>query len=133
MAGPTEVGPVVVAQPAFGDAGKLEQEHVPRFLALLYGAAEGDRVADGQNDEVVYVVRRQGGQHPGQPGAPVVTDDVGPADPEVGEDRHDVTGQPGHRVGLDRLGFVGAPVAAQVRDDDLEPGPGQRRYLLPPE
>src|SRR6266496_1931800 len=29
-----EVGPVVLGQPAFGDAGELEQQHVPRFLAL---------------------------------------------------------------------------------------------------
>ncbi len=128
-----EVSPVVVGQPALGDAGELEQQHVPRLLALLQGAAEGDRVADGQDDEAVHAAGSEGGEHPGQAGAPVVADYMGRADVLLGEDRHDIPGQPGHRVGLDRLGLVGAPVAAQVGDDDLEPGPGERRHLVPPQ
>ena len=42
VAGAAEISPVVVGQPAFGVAGELEQQHVPRLLALLQGAAEGD-------------------------------------------------------------------------------------------
>ena len=90
-------------------------------------------MADGQHDQVVDAAGHEGGERPGQGRAPVVTDDVGPVDPHRGEDRRDVPGQQGQRVGLDLLGLVGVPVAAQVGDDDLEPGPGQRRYLVPPQ
>ena len=90
-----EVSPAVLGKPAFGDAGELEQQHVPRLLALLQGAAEGGRVADRQDDEVIDAAGREGGQRPGQGGAPVMTDDVGLADLQVGQDRPDVPGQQG--------------------------------------
>src|SRR5262249_18841811 len=37
------------------------------------------------------------------------------------------------RVVRDGGGLAGAAVAAQVGDDDLEPGPGERGYLVPPQ
>ena len=37
------------------------------------------------------------------------------------------------RVGLDGFGLIGAPVSAQVGDDDLESRAGEGRYLVPPE
>ena len=75
----------------------------------------------------------QGGESPGQRGTPVVAHDVRPGDLQVGQDRHDVPGQLHERVGLDGFWLVGAPVAAQVGDDDLESRTGEGRYLVPPE
>src|SRR5258706_4900090 len=85
VAGPgPEVSPVVLGQPAFGDAGELEQQHVPGLLALLQRAAEGDGVADRQDDQVVDAARCDQCQLPGQGAAPVVTYQVSPGDVQVG-------------------------------------------------
>jgi hypothetical protein len=90
-------------------------------------------VADGQRDQMVDAAGHERGEPPGEGCAPVVAHDMGLGDAEVGQDGQDVPGQEGKRVGLHRLGLVRAPVSAQIRNHDLEPGPGQRRYLVPPE
>src|SRR6266566_3802785 len=128
-----EVVPVVLGQPPLGDAGELEQQHVPRLLTLPRRAAEGSRVPDGERDQMVHLAGHEGRERPGQRGTPVVAHHVGPLDPQVGQDRHDVPGDVHERVGLDGLGFVGAPVSAQVGDDDLEPRTGEGRHLVPPQ
>jgi len=90
-------------------------------------------MTDGQHGQVVDAAGRQRGEPPGQGGAPVVADHVGPGDAEVGQDRRDVCGQQRQRVGLDVPGFTGPPVTAEIGDHDLEPGPGQLRHLIPPD
>jgi hypothetical protein len=62
-----------------------------------------------------------------------VAQHVRPADLPLGQDRQHIAGEEGQRVGLDGVGLAGAPVAAQVGDDDLETGFGERGYLMPPE
>jgi hypothetical protein len=62
-----------------------------------------------------------------------VADHVRAGDPQAGQDGQDVPGHQRERVGLDGLRLAGPSVAAQVGDDDLEPGLGQRRDLVPPQ
>ncbi len=90
-------------------------------------------MAHGQDRQVVDVIGGEGGDGPGQGGAPVVTHDMGPAGAQFGEDRQDVPGQQRNGIGVHGLGLVRAAVAAQVGHDNLEPGLGQRRNLMPPE
>jgi hypothetical protein len=56
-----------------------------------------------------------------------------PAGPGLCQDRQDVPGKNRDRVGADGFRLVGASVTAQVGDDDLEPGFGERGRLMPPE
>ena len=88
---------------------------------------------DGQDGQVIYLIRRERGQHPGQGGAPVVSDHMSAAHLLGGQHGLHVSGQKSQRIGLDGTGLAGSPVPAQVRDDDLKSGGGQGWNLMPPQ
>ena len=72
-----EVGPSVRTQPLLGDAGVLEEQHVPGLLPLEHaGGGERVRVADRKRDQMVDPLRCERRNGPGECRAPVVTDDV---------------------------------------------------------
>ena len=97
-------------QPLLGDALELEEQHVPRLLSLRpAGVAERRGMADGQGDQVVDTVGGERGDHPRQRGAPVVTDDVGPLDPEVVEHAEHVADEERQRVRVDLAGRSDSP------------------------
>jgi hypothetical protein len=62
-----------------------------------------------------------------------VPDHVGPLDAGVAHHGHHVAGEVGDRVVVDLRRLVRPAVAAQVRDDHLEPRLGQDRHLVPPQ
>ena len=90
-------------------------------------------MADGHGDEVVDTVGGKSGDHPRQRGAPVVTDDVGPLDPELVEHAEHVAGEERQRVRLDLGRTVGLAEAAQVGHDAAVPGGGERGDLVAPQ
>src|SRR5262249_33218977 len=49
------------------------------------------------------------------------------------EDAGGIADKLGQEVRLDALGSIAAPAAAQVGRDRVEPGPGERRQLVPPD
>ena len=72
-----EQAPVVALQELLGDALELEQELVPRGLALADRALrERARVADGHRHELAHAFRMRGGEQPRDKRAEVVPDDV---------------------------------------------------------
>src|SRR6266545_328935 len=83
--------PVVALEELLGDTLELEEQHVPRLLALLdRRSPDRVRLPDRQDNEPVDAVGRKAGGDPREPGAPVVADDVRPLDPELVEDGEDV-------------------------------------------
>ena len=90
-------------------------------------------MADRQGHQVVDTLGREGGEPPGQGGAPVVAHHVSPVDVQVRQDGQDVAGQERERVRLDRLRLARTPVAAQVGHHDLESSLGQGRDLVTPQ
>ena len=66
-----EVRPVVVESHCSAMSRELEQQHVPRLLALREaGARERRRVADRQRDEVVDAIGRERARSPTRPPRP---------------------------------------------------------------
>src|SRR5438045_2377258 len=89
-----EVGPAVVGKPTLGDVMKLEQQHVPRLLALRESrAAERTRVADRQCDEVVDAVRNQRRDGPRDRRAPIMTDHMRALDADRVEYAEHIAGE----------------------------------------
>ena len=75
---------VGLAAGALGEAGELEQQHVPRHPALLQRAQERRRVTDGQDGQVVDVAGRQEGDIPNGLAPRLLVPDVDqPGDPEL--------------------------------------------------
>ena len=72
-------------------------------------------MADGEHDETVQPLRHRERERPGDGGAEVVTDDVRLLDPQLVEDRDDVTDALADAVGVDVVRPVGFAEPAQVR------------------
>ena len=129
-----QIGPVVVGQPLLGHAFELEQQHVPRLLALgVTGGDERGGVAHRQRHQVVDAVGQQRAERPRQRGTPVVAHDVGALDAQGVEDGHHVSGQVRDGVGLHLRGLVRGTVSPQIGNHGGEPGVDEGGDLVAPQ
>src|SRR3954451_3305625 len=79
-----EQAPVVAPEQLLGEAFELEQQLVPRRLALSHRTPrERARMADGHHDQAIHAMGMNGGEQPCHQGAEVVPDDVRPLDLEL--------------------------------------------------
>ena len=130
-----EVGGVVLEQPLLGDAGELEQQHVPALLLLLgHLAALGacHRVGRVEDEQRAHHLRpkRRGG--PAQAAAPVVTREVGRLEAQALHETDDIANKQREGVVLGALRSVALAVAAHVGDDGPVAGACKRRGLSAP-
>ena len=88
---------------------------------------------DRQCHQMVDVVGHERRDRPRERRAPVVADDVSPRCAGVVEHRHHVAGERLHRVSVDLGRLVRGAIPAEVGDDHLEAGLGQRRHLVAPQ
>ena len=129
-----QVGEVVGREPAFGDARELEQQHVPRLLALFPACGgERGRVADRQAGQAGDPFGRQCREYGADRTTPVVADDVGRACPEDVEEPDQVTDHLHHSVARDGAGFVGLTEAAEIGRDGSVAGLAEGGDLVAPD
>ena len=118
-----DVGEVVGRQPLLGDALELEQQHVPRLLALHDAdLAERRRMPDRQRSEVIDPVGHEARHRPRQRRAPVVTDDVGAVRRRASRGCRHVADDVEDAVALDLGRFRRVAETAQVGCDHAVPG-----------
>ncbi len=131
---PTDVGPVVLAQPGLRRPGQLEEADVGRGAQLgpvgQQRLPQPHRVRHADDGQAAHDTGVQGRDGPGQHPAPVVTDDHRVARSQRPHHPRHVGGQRVRVVAARRL--VGRAVAAQVGGDDPEARVAEREELVPP-
>jgi hypothetical protein len=127
------VGEIVGRQPLLGDALELEQQHVPRLLALCEtNATECQRMTNRQRRQVIDTLRGECCHRPSKRRSPIVSDHMGALHSGRVEDAEDIADDVEHAVALDLAWLRRFAKAAQIGDDDAIAGSDKFRNLVAP-